>query len=67
VFALELDKSVVAADPLITRYFKVISHSIVKIESFTIYLTINCSAQVISLAGEALQPIMRDIPRDKNI
>lgn len=38
VFSLEVDKSVVAADPQITRYFKVVSYSVEKIEAFTIEL-----------------------------
>jgi len=45
VFSLEVDKSVVNADPQITRYFKVISFGVEIIESFTIELRvpIDCS------------------------
>jgi len=42
VFSLEVDKSIVVADPLITRYIKVISYSVEIIEEFTVYL-IDCS------------------------
>jgi hypothetical protein len=66
-FALEVDKATVEADPQITRYFKVVSYSVEIIESFTVYLTINCSAQIISPAGEALAPIERDIARDNGL
>jgi hypothetical protein len=66
VFSLEVDKSVVAADPLITRYFKVISYSVQKIESFTINL-IDCSQQTITLAGEATSAITRELAKDTGV
>jgi len=66
LFSLEVDKSVVVADPQITRYFKVISYSVIKIESFTVKL-IDCSQQVISLAGEAASPITRELAKDSNV
>jgi len=45
VFSFEIDKSVVTADPQITRYFKVISFGVEIIESFTIEIltVIDCS------------------------
>jgi len=66
VFSLEIDKSIVVADPLITRHLKVISNNIEIIESFTVNL-IDCSAQVISLAGEALSPITRELGKNNGL
>jgi len=43
VYSLEVDKSVVVADPLITRYIKVVSYSVEIIEDFTVFL-LDCSA-----------------------
>jgi len=38
VFALEVDKSVIDADPELTRYIKVVSYSVEIIEEFKIFL-----------------------------
>ena len=69
VFALEIDKSVIIADPLITRYLKVVSYSVEIIEDFTVFLTepIDCTEQVVSLAGEALSAITREIGKNNGL
>ena len=66
VFSLEVDKSVVAADPQITRYFKVISYSVNTIESFTVSL-LDCTAQTITLAGEATSASTRELQKDNGV
>ena len=53
VFSLEVDKSVIDADPELTRYIKVVSYSIEIIEDFTIFLLDCVTDQAITLDGEA--------------
>lgn len=69
VFSFEIDKSVVTAEPQITRYFKVISYGVEIIESFTIELInqIDCSGQTISVTGEANSPITRELAKNDGL
>ena len=55
-FQFELDVSVFDADPAITHYFKVSSFNVFIIEPFSVDL-LDCTDQVVSLAGDALAPI----------
>jgi len=69
VFRLEVEKSVVMADPEITRYLKVISYGVEIIEEFTLFLDqpVDCSDQVISLAGEATSAITRELGKNNGL
>ena len=67
VFALEVDKSVIDADPELTRYIKVISHSVEIIEEFSIFLLDCITDQAITLDGEAVSPIVREIPKNDGL
>lgn len=66
VFALEVDKSVIDADPVITRYLKVSSYSVEIIEEFTIFL-LDCLDQVITLDGEATSAITRELGKNNGL
>jgi len=67
VFALEVDKSVIDADPELTRYIKVVSHSVEIIEEFTIFLLDCVTDQTITLDGEALSPIVRELAKNDGL
>jgi len=67
VFALEVDKSVIDADPELTRYIKVVSHSVEIIEEFTIFLLDCVTDQAITLDGEALSPIVRELGKNDGL
>ena len=66
-FSLEVDKSEIDADPELTRWFKVISHSEEIIEEFTIFLLDCVTDQEITLIGEALAPITRELGKNNGL
>jgi len=54
------------ADPEITHYFKVSSFNVFIIESFSVDL-LDCTDQVVSLAGDALAPIELEIGKNNGV
>ena len=67
MFSLEVDKSVIDADPELTRYIKVVSYSVEIIEDFTIFLLDCVSDQAITLDGEATSAITREIGKNNGL
>ena len=67
VFSLEVDKSVIDADPELTRYIKVVSYSVEIIEDFTIFLLDCVTDQTITLDGEATSEITRELGKNNGL
>jgi len=64
-FSIEIDKNI-AHVPETTFYLQVNSFSVTIYESFTVYIK-DCSINVISLAGDAVAPINREIGKNQGI
>lgn len=65
-FQLEIDIAVFDADPAITHYFRVTSFDKFIIEPFNVDL-LDCTDQVVSLAGDALAPIELEIGKNNGV
>ena len=65
-FQFELDVATFDADPAITHYFRVSSFNVFLIEPFSVNL-LDCTDQVVSLAGDALAPIEIEIGKNYGV